>query len=63
MLYNVTIPKCIDKKNTCNSYTVEPRLSKSPLSEPSVIRTLFRVLKSQRRFDFLQNQVINEMPV
>ena len=26
--------------------TVEPRLSKSPLSEPSVIRTLFQILKS-----------------
>ena len=29
-------------------YTVGPRLSKSPLSEPSVIRTLFRILKSQK---------------
>ena len=45
-----------------NIYTVGPRLSESPLSEPSVIRTLFRILKSQKT-DFLQNQVINEMPV
>ena len=28
---------------------VGPRLSESPLSEPSVIRTLFRILKSQKR--------------
>ena len=41
--------------------TVEPRLSESPLSEPSVIRTLCLILKSQKQFDFLQNQVINEM--
>ena len=27
--------------------TVEPRLSESLLSEPSVIRTLFQILKSQ----------------
>ena len=40
------------------------RLSESPLSKTSVIQTLFRILKSQKRqFDFLQNQVINEMPV
>ena len=32
--------------------TVEPRLSKSPLSEPSVIRTLFRILKSQKTVRF-----------
>ena len=38
--------------------TVGPRLS-----EPSVIRTLFQTFKSIKRFDFLQNQVINEMPV
>ena len=37
--------------------TVGPRLSESPLSEPSVIRTLFRILKS---FDFQQNQVANK---
>ena len=43
-------------------YTVEPRLSESPLSKPSVIRTLFLILKSQKQFDFLQIQVINEMP-
>ena len=42
---------------------VEPRLSKSSLSEPSVIQMLFQILKSQRRFDFLQNPVINEMLV
>ena len=29
-------------------YIVGPRLSKSPLSEPSVIRTLIRILKSQK---------------
>ena len=28
--------------------TVGPQLSKSPLSEPSVIRTLFQILKSQK---------------
>ena len=28
--------------------TVGPQLSESPLSEPSVIRTLFRILKSQK---------------
>ena len=43
--------------------TVEPQLSESPLSEPSVIRTLFLFLKSQKAIDFLQNQVINEMSV
>ena len=32
--------------------TVEPRLSKSPLSEPSVIRTLFQILKSQKTVRF-----------
>ena len=42
--------------------TVEPRLSKSPLSKPSVIQTLIQILKSQKPFDFLQNQV-NEIPV
>ena len=36
--------------------TVEPLLS-----EFSVIRTLFRILNPKRQFDFLQNQVINEM--
>ena len=44
-------------------YIVEPQLSQSPLSKPSVIGTLFRILKSQKQFDFLQNQVINEMSV
>ena len=44
-------------------YTVGPRLSESSLSEPSVIRTLSLILKSQEQFDFLQNQVINEMCV
>ena len=29
-------------------YTVEPRLSESPLSEPLVIRMLFQILKSQK---------------
>ena len=29
-------------------YTVEPQLSESPLSEPSVIQTLFRILKSKK---------------
>ena len=29
-------------------YTVGPRLSESPLSEPWVIRRLFRILKSQK---------------
>ena len=29
-------------------YTVEPRLSESPLSESSVIQTLFLILKSQK---------------
>ena len=29
-------------------YTAGPRLSESPLSEPSVIRTLFRILKCQK---------------
>ena len=43
--------------------TVEPRLSEFLLSESSVIRKLFQILKSKRRFDYLQNQVINEMPV
>ena len=43
--------------------TVEPQLSESPLSEPSVIRTQSLILKSQKQFDFLQNQVINEMSV
>ena len=33
-----------------NVHTVEPRLS-----EPSVIRMLFLILKSQKQFDFLQN--------
>ena len=28
--------------------TVGPRLSESPLSEPSVIQMLFRILKSQK---------------
>ena len=41
--------------------TVEPRLSESPLSEPSVTQMLFLILKSQKQFDFLRNQVINEM--
>ena len=44
-------------------YTVEPRLSEFPLSEPSVIRMLFLILKSQKQFDYLQNQVINEISV
>ena len=42
------------------TYTVGPRLSESPLSKPSVIQTLFRILKS---FDFQQNQAMNGMPV
>ena len=33
---------------------------RSPLSEPSVIRTPFHILKS---FDFLQSHIINETPV
>ena len=41
-------------------YTVGPRLSESQLSEPSVIQTLFQILKF---FDFQPNQVINGMPV
>ena len=32
--------------------TVEPQLSESPLSEPSVIRTLFRILKYQEMIGF-----------
>ena len=40
--------------------TVGPRLSESPLSEPSVIWILFQILKS---FDFQQSHVINGMPV
>ena len=40
--------------------TVGPQLSESPLPEPSITLTLFRILKS---FDFQQNQVINGMPV
>ena len=33
-------------------YTVEPWLSESPLSEPSVIQTLFRILKYQEMIGF-----------
>ena len=40
--------------------TVGARLSKSPLSEHLIIRTLFWILKS---FDFQQNQVRNGIPV
>ena len=40
--------------------TVGPRLSKSLLSEPSVIQALLWILNS---FDFQQNQVINKIPV
>ena len=43
--------------------TVEPWLSESPLSEPSVIQMLFWTLKSEKTPWFLQNQVINEIPV
>ena len=43
--------------------TVEPRLSESPLSEPSVFQKLFLILKYQKQFDFLQNEVINEKSV
>ena len=43
--------------------TVEPRLSESPLSELSVIQTLFRILKYQETIGFFQKQVINEVPV
>ena len=45
--------------------TVEPWLPKYPLSKPLVIQTLFQILKFQKTIsiDFLQNQVINEMPM
>ena len=43
--------------------TAGPRLSESPLSEPLVIRTLFRILNPKGQLYFLQSQVINEMPV
>ena len=33
--------------------TVEPELSRSPLSESSVIRMLFRILKYQEMIEFL----------
>ena len=34
-----------------------------PLSKPSLIQTLFRILKSRKIVRFSANQVINEMPV
>ena len=37
--------------------TVEPRLSKSPLSKPLVIRMLFRILKSQKTILFPSNKL------
>ena len=58
--FTVKVPESIPDNLHANNSTVEPRLSESPLSKPSVIQTLFRILKS---LDFLQNQVINEMPV
>ena len=38
--------------STCYSSTVGPQLSESPLSEPSVIRTLFLILKYQKTIRF-----------
>ena len=49
--------------SSCTCGTVGPRLSKSPLSEPLVIRRLFRILKSQKIVWFSTNQEINEIPV
>ena len=43
--------------------TVGPRLSESPLSEPSVIQTLFRILKYQEMIGFSTKPSNNEMPV
>ena len=43
--------------------TVEAKLSESLLSEPSVIKMPFLIVKSKKRLDFLQNQVINEIPM
>ena len=40
--------------------TVKPQLSNSLLSEPECY---FEFYNPKRPFDFLQNQVINEMPV
>ena len=37
-------------------YTVEPWLSKSPLSKSSVIRTLFQILKPQKTIWFSAKQ-------
>ena len=42
---------------------MRPRLFESSLSEPSVIRTPCRILKSQKMVWFSVIQVINEMPV
>ena len=46
-------------------YTVEPQLSESPLSEPSgrLSEHYFEFYNTKRRLDFLQNQVINEIPM
>ena len=45
--------------------TVEPRLSESPLSKPSVIRMLFLILKSQKIiwFSAKPKLIINKMSV
>ena len=56
-----TLSKCdwnMYKESFCS--TVEPRLSETPLSEPSIIRTLFRISKYQETIGF---SAINEMPV
>ena len=43
--------------------TVGPQLSESPLTNPRLSERYFEFLNPKIRYDFLQNQAINKIPV